>query len=364
MAIDIFSTASLIDAVKELTPATSFLRDRYFPTNDATDIFTTNDVLIDYKDGTKRAAPFVAPRKEGVTVLRDGYNTQRFTPPYIAPRRVLTLDDLTQRGFGEAIFSGLTAEERQSAFMLMDAEELSELITRREEAMSAEIMLTGGCVMKHIGDDVENPEEFEVRYYSEDSNPYIYSPSVSWDDESADPISDLYNMAAMLKKRSLAATDFVCAPDVAMALVENEKVQKYLDIHRYELGSVNPSELPNGAALVAVLNVFGTYISVISYGETYTGDDGTDTAYIPAGYGVLTAPAAGRTLYGAVSQLEQETGEFETHAERRVPKYVSSVENNSRTLTMKSRPLPIPKNKGAFISAELVFETEEEEGNP
>ena len=68
---------------------------------------------------------------------------------------------------------------------------------------------------------------------------------------------------------------------------------------------------------------------MISYDETYTDDDGNDQLYIPSGKCILTAPAAGRTCYGAVSQVEQADGEFHTYAGRRVPKYVSSAEGNA-----------------------------------
>ena len=33
---------------------------------------------------------------------------ERYTPPFVAPRRVLTLDELRKRGFGEALYSQLT----------------------------------------------------------------------------------------------------------------------------------------------------------------------------------------------------------------------------------------------------------------
>ena len=35
---------------------------------------------------------------------------ERYTPPFVAPRRVLTLDELRKRGFGEALYSQLTPE--------------------------------------------------------------------------------------------------------------------------------------------------------------------------------------------------------------------------------------------------------------
>ena len=62
MPFNFYDTHTLLLAVQGLTPAPSFLRDRYFPTNDATDLFATTDVLAEYRDGTNRLAPFVAPR--------------------------------------------------------------------------------------------------------------------------------------------------------------------------------------------------------------------------------------------------------------------------------------------------------------
>ena len=107
MAFNFYDTYNLLMAVRELTPPSTFLRDRYFPTNDATDVFSSTYVLAEYKDGSKRLAPYVAPRKGGVTILRQGYEMRQYEPPFIAPRRMLTIDDLKKRGFGEALLSNL-----------------------------------------------------------------------------------------------------------------------------------------------------------------------------------------------------------------------------------------------------------------
>lgn len=362
MDINILNTHTLLMAVEELTPAKSFLRDRYFPTNEATDVFATDDVLIEYKDGNKKAAPFVAPRKGGVTVLRDGYNLQRFTPPYIAPRRALTIDEINKRGFGEALYTDLTPEERQGVYLLRDADELGEMITRREEVMAAEVMLNGGLVAKAIGDDIDNPEEFELRFYGEEENPNVYTPTVSWDDPKANILGDLGAMLKMFTAKGIPATEIVVGSDVADAIIHNDDIKEFLDIRRYELGSVDPRELPDGTSLIAVLNVRGRDISVICYDETYTNDEGEDVPFIPAGSIIMCAPAAGRMAYGAVTQLEQADKNFHTYKGKRVPKYLASAEKESRTLTLKSRPLPIPNRKGAFVSAEVIFKGEGGEG--
>ncbi len=354
MALDIFRTHTLLRAVRQIPPLTTFLRDRYFPTNDAADVFATDDVLVEYKDGKKRLAPFVAPRKGGMTIMRDGYTVERYTPPFIAPRRVLTIDELNKRGFGEALYSTLTPDQRQAALILQDADEMGEMITRREEAMAAELLRTNGYIMKHYADDLSKYDEKEIRFYEDASNPAAYNVTNDWDESGAAIIDDIAAMARLLTARGLPATDLLVAPDVADAILADATIQKLLDIRNYHIGSVEPVELPAGAARVAVLNIKGRMISVYSYDETYEDDDGNTVQYIPAGYAILTAPAAGRTLYGAVSQVEQSDGLFHTYTGRRVPKYISSAEGNTRTLTLTSCPLLIPNNKNAWITAQVI----------
>lgn len=186
------------------------------------------------------------------------------------------------------------------------------------------------------------------------SHPATYTPTAKWDATGGKILKDLEAMIRMLTKRGLRASDLVCSPDVADTIINDAAVQKLLDNRRIEIGNVEPELLPDGAAIVARLNVLGRIISVISYDLTYTDDEGNDKLYIPSGKCVLTAPGAGRTAYGAVSQVEQSDGEFHTYAGRRVPKYVSSAEGNSRTLTISSRPLMIPNNKNPFIVADVL----------
>ena len=354
MPFNFYETHTLLMAVEQLTPANSFLRDRYFPTNVASDVFATDDVLVEYKDGSKKLAPFVAPRKGGVAVLRNGYHMERYTPPFVAPKRALSYDDLNKRGFGEALFTKLTPAQRQQTLILKDADELGEFITRREELMAAETLLNNGCVMKHIADNADVDDEMEIRFYDGEQNPAFFTPSVKWSDPNANIIADLGIMIRMLTSKGLRATELVCAPDVADAIVNNAQIKELLNNRRYEIGSVEPETLAAGAAIVAKLNIGGRIISVISYDETYTDDDGNDKQYIPAGKCILTAPACGRTLYGAVTQVEQADGEFHTYAGKRVPKYLANAEGNTRSLTISSRPLLIPNHKNPFIAADVL----------
>lgn len=349
MALDIFSTHTMLAAVQEINPLHTFLRDRYFPTNDSTDLFATEDVLVEYKDGSKKLAPFVAPRKGGVTVLREGYRMDRYTPPFIAPKRPMTADDLKKKGFGEALFSNLTPEQRQGALMMMDFEEMDGMISRREEAMAAETLLTNGCIMKHIADDKAEGEEMSIQFFDGGENPAQFTPSVDWDKEGADIIGDIFAVCEMLAAKGLASTDLIVSPDVGSAILADETILKMLDNRNIAIGGVDPAQLPNGVTKIARLNCKGHVVDVLQYSESYTDDEGKNVPYITAGKAIVTAPGCGRTLYGAVTQVEQADGQFHTYTAKRVPKYVSNAPGNTRELYLTSCPLCIPNNKNAWV---------------
>lgn len=357
MAFNFYDTHTLLASVQQLPPLHTFLLDRYFPTNAASDIFATDDVLVEYKKGSKKAAPFVAPRKGGITILRDGYTMKRFTPSYIAPKRNLSIDDLKKRGFGEALYSQLTPEQRQGVIMLGDLDELRAMIMRRKEAMAAEVIFTNGCVMHEYVDDLHNFEESEVRYYDGETNPAQYVPSAKWDTTEASGkqlINDVAAMISMLTTRGLPATEVLVAPDVADVILANEWIIKLLDNRNYMIGGVDPETLPSGASKIARLNIKGRMIDFLSYEETYTEVDGTVKSFIPAGMIAVGAPAAGRTVYGAITQVEQSDGEFHTHPGQYVPKYLSDPKHNTREVQLSSAPLCMPNNENPFITAQVL----------
>ena len=68
----------------------------------------------------------------------------------------------------------------------------------------------------------------------------------------------------------------------------------------------------------------------------------------------MTAPNAGHTVYGAVTQVEQSDGEMHTYAKSRVPKYIADANADTRELRLTARPLCLPYNRDPFISAKSL----------
>ena len=73
--MSLYDTLTMLTAIQQMQPATTFLRDRYAPTNPQQDIFSTKKVIVDYRKGTQKLAPVVAPRRGGITVTRDSFKT-------------------------------------------------------------------------------------------------------------------------------------------------------------------------------------------------------------------------------------------------------------------------------------------------
>lgn len=352
--LNIYQTKTMLAAVEQKSVATSFLRDRYFPTG-AGDMFPTTEVLVEYKDASgNKLAPVVLPRKGSISVEREGYVTEKMEPPLVAPSRPLTIDHLNKKRMGEDLFSDRTPEQRQAEVLAQDLAELDELVSNREEEISSQVMFTNGCILRQYADKYGEGEykEYELKFYG-DKNDAVYAPQHMWDATGADVQGDLHQMIRMLTTKGNKATEVLLGSDVADVLMKNEYLQKLMDLSRYNVGEIAPVALPQGASRLGRLNIRGRMIDLLTYDGTYIDEvTGEETFYVPTKKICVTAPGAGRGLYGAVSQMEQEVGAWRTHMGRRVPRYWA--EKDGRELTLSSCPLFIPKTKNCFISAEVL----------
>ena len=355
MELDLTRTHTLLAAFESTKATPSFLKDRYFPTNPDVDVFPTDDVLVDFQDEAgEKAAPFVIPGGSS-NLTRDGFHTDKFTPPMIAPQRTLTIDELKKRGFGEAVFSKLTPAEREMALTLRDLKDLEKSTIRREELMAAETLMTDGCVMTADGG-----EDNTIVFHDGDVNPYQYAPAIPWNDTAARIYDDICAMVQMLKDKGMPAKELLVSPDVERMIIHNPEMQKLLDISRLNIGNIQPLDLGDDAAHIGTINAGGKMIAIISYSGGYKNDEGQYVHYLPEGTAIVTAPAAGRGLYGCITQLEQEDMQFHSYTGKRVPKYLADAVTNQRTLTLSSAPVLIPKVKGGWIYANVAAESEAE----
>lgn len=349
MNLNIYKTTTLLDSVTRIKPLRTFLRDTFFP---GFDTFVTEEVLIDYKKGRRtRMAPFVAKRVGGITIDRDGYKTEKFTAPKIAPQRIITIDDLVARGKGENLFSQRTPEQRQAQLLGQDLAELDDMITQREEWMIQQLMFTGSIAMKGYIDKQNTQFVDQSLDYGFD-NKETLTGTAKWDQAgTSKKYEDLERWRETIINQSGRAPSMVVFGKNAWAQFRMDaNLMKMLDIRNATFGQINPIIRNDALTYLGHLTELG--LDLYRYSDWFIDDDGTEKPIIPDNAVLLARPDLGQILYGAITQMEN--GQFVTYEGKRVPKSWADTQNEQRMVRISSRPVPRPENIDDWFVATVL----------
>lgn len=352
--LNFFDTYVLMAITEEITPQTTFFKDRYFPT-EAGDIFAADKVLTEYRKGDRKMAAFVSERAGDIPLERKGYSIHEYQPAFIAPSRILTLDDLNKRGFGEALYPGMDRAQRAARLQLRDLTELDARIARREEWMAVQTMINNACEMQEYVDAKTKGDKLYIKFFDSASE-HTYTVANKWNSSNENHTGDVKAMCRLLSKRGLRAADLVLGSDVSDVVLNIEEIKERLNKNSgIFIGSIE-EELTkyDGVVYMGTLNYGGFKLNLISVDETYVDDNDTEQKYFPATSAMVTAPGCGHMMYGQITQIDYGSTDFTTHAGVRVPKSVIDQPNDTRKIRLASRPLAAPKNYCPYIYAANV----------
>lgn len=356
--MNLYDTLTMLEGVKAAKPIPSFLKDNYFPTA-TSDIFTTEKVTVDFENDTNdKLAPAVV--RGAVPVQRDGFQAHEYTAPLIAPSMPLSVDQLNRRTFNESIVSSMTPEKREAQHLADDLKKLNAMITRTEEYMAAQTLLTNAYTINQYvnGYGTSLAQPFSINFYGDgnNSNQAVYTPGSTWTISSTTILSDIAAMCKMLKKKGLPATDVIMGASAADVFMRNSDVRAILDNRRLQLvaDAVSPAEIAAGTTYIGRFNANGNVVDVYCYDATYVDASGNEQYFFDADKIVVTAKNMGRTAYGAITQYEEGETEATTYAEARVPHVIINRRDGIRELIHQSRPLVMPKRLNAAIVADVL----------
>ena len=349
--ISIFDPRTMDKVVKRMPPVHTFFKSTFFRREK---MFDTLSVDVDFKKGSRALAPFVHRRIGGKTVPNSGYQTKSYTPPYIAPDKITTVDDLLTRRAGEPLYGGMSPAERAVRKMAEDFTELDEMITRREEWMASRAMLTGKIPI--IGEGLNEEIDFSF------TNKETLAAGKKWNTAGGDPYADLKRWREKVQKTGFVNCNIaIVASDVVDALINNEKMKGKLDIQSYDLAVIKPRELPNGATYIGTIRELA--LDIYSYNEWYLDDwsdpdKPEDKPVMPSGAVVLASTNAAYSMYyGAVTLLDGRGGANETFVTvegKRVPDTWTARKPARRFLQLNSNPLPVPHEVDSWFVATVL----------
>jgi len=345
----------MIQMVEQLPPLRTFLKDTFF---NRVQTFPTETVDFDVKKGGMSMAPFVHPRIGSTVLDRQGYKTMTYKPPLVAPKRVLTTDDLDVRLPGEALYNGYHPDQRKAELLQDDLMEMDRAITRREEWMAA--MALFNAEIPVIGEGIDELIVFDF------DNIIVVDSSKLWDDHSTSrPMEDLNDAADLVGKSGYSANIAIGDPESIRNLVRNKEVKELLDIKNYSMGLIAPEVLENGATYYGFLPECNLHI--YSYNAFFADNDNPnpdfpdvrpeDKGFVPKVYpmvprgkvfvGPTKLPA--KMLYGVIKDLQ--IGSF---MKSRVPKQWDQQEPSEKYVKVSSRPLPCPQDLDTWAVLEVL----------
>lgn len=345
--MNLYKTKTLLAAMQAKPKINTFLKDTFFPKPLT---FVTEEVLIDIKKGKRKMAPFVAPRVGGVTMNREGFKTEKYTAPRVAPQRAMTLDDITTRGIGENVFSTRTPEQRQNELLASDIEDLDDSITAREEWLAAQVLFEGKAVLSgYIDHANKNKIEQELDYGF--TNIITVAPTDLWSGVDV----DIYGSIEEYRLRVLQATGvspdtLILGRDAYKAFRLNKTIQAQMNNLNMYVGEFKPKLQSDAITYVGKLAGLG--IEIYTYDDWYLDDDGTTKPYVPANKILLAKAGAGSFAYGAITQMEN--GKFVTYEGERIPKNWADNDNDMLMLRLSARPVPVPDDVDGWLVAEVV----------
>ena len=316
----------------------------------------SNEVLIECKEGSRTVAPFVVPYVNGIPIKAQKYSGYKFTPPYIGPSTVITVQDVRNKAFGEDPNSPRSAASRQNEVQAERMDDMRFATYRTMEKMCADIIMTGQCMMKHYAkaDDIEKDryQMISMQFYEKEFT-NKYKLQKSWGSMTVkEKLIQLYNMTRELKSRGVRVSDLVLGAEVSTDLFGDVDFLDYFDKRRVNYGDIDPEETPEGVTFNGTINVMGIKLNVFTYDEEYEDLDKQIKKFIPNGAIIMIQPGMGRTAYGPVDFVD-EAGNVQSFAEKLVPRVLPDSKNNLLSVSMFSRPVPYPKDWKGWLVADI-----------
>lgn len=238
--ISIYDPRTMGKLVERMPKVQTFIKSTFFRN---VETFDTQKIDVDFKKGNRQLAPFVHKKIGGVTIDNEGYETNTYEPPLVAPNKITTVDDILKRTPGESLYGGKSPNQRAVEKMQRDFTELDEMITRREEWMCCQALFTGKIpILDKDGKELQAEIDFQF------TNKVTLSGANAWNKKTGGKIKQLKEWRKQVQKKGFVNCN-VClmGADALEAFLMDEEVLKVLDTRRFEAAVIKYNVTPQKA---------------------------------------------------------------------------------------------------------------------
>lgn len=345
--MDIYSTRAQLAAIDLMPREYTFLHDMFCADKGAVE---DDKAIYDFRKGSRRMAPVVHPGTGGVLMERDGYETREVGFCCVAPERVIEVEQLKTRAFGEDILGAMTPAEREKKMLARDLVDMRKAIQRRREHMVRQVLLTGKLEMFKYTNEGRDLQPTLTANYGFTQN---YTPATAWNQSGAQIEYDMEKIFDLVYDGLGYVDIIVMAPDVAAAMLANSNYMQRLDIRNVDIGDINAKYRGQGVRFIGH-NIDG--VEMYSLSGSYVDDDGSLKPLIPTGKLIAGSKGMLNIYHGPVTQVE-ETGmnaRHKTYIKKEVPLRYGSIDGNAIKNRLTSCPTVVPMNVDAWAVATVL----------
>ena len=346
--ISIYDPRTMGKLVERMPKVHTFIKSTFFRN---VETFDTQKIDVDFKKGNRQLAPFVHKKIGGVTIDNEGFQTDTYEPPLVAPNKITTIDDILKRTPGESLYNGKSPNQRAIEKMQRDFTELDEMFTRREEWMCCQALFTGKIpILDKNGKKIQAEIDFNF------TNKVVLKDTEKWNKTQGGKIKQLKAWRKQVQKTGFVNCNMCIMGDEALeSFLADEEVLKMLDVERYDLAVIKPKELPNGVTYIGTLQ--GEGMDIYSYNEWYldkwTAKEQADNKpLVPTNAVILLSTEAEYSMYyGAVGIVDEAGKTIEVVEGSRVPEQWLERKPARRFLQLNSAPLCVPHEVDSWYVA-------------
>lgn len=352
MAIDIFTSRTMLRALKTGFKPRTFLSQTFFAHEDEHE---TESIDITIEKGKRTMAVFVSPIAEGRVVSDLGRLVKTYKTPYLKPKRKTSAEDLLKRSSNVHIYQPESLQTKSAKKLGEDLSLLGDTIERRIEWMCAKALIEGKVVVigyTDEGDDASLVYD-EIDFKRSASHDIVLTGTDLWSDDASKPLKHLNSFKRMVAKETgLTARVVVMGDAVADRFLDHPDLEKKLDNRRIKLGEINPEALPDGVTYLGYLNYPG--VDVYAYDEWYVDPlDDTEKPMVPSDSLILGATNA-RAVRHFGPIMDMDAIDSNMTMGKWFPKSWREKDPSCRWVMLQSSPLPIPHQIDAFVHATVL----------
>jgi hypothetical protein len=325
-----FAPEVLTQVAKTIPLPPAFLTNVYF-----TDLlfYQTVQISCEFRKGHQQLAPILTKDRQGL-ILGNHYPTvSLFEPPSLGPARIFSAESGLQL-FGSSTYMSLTPAQRAYRILAIDWRECDNSIVRRIEWYCAQLLFNGSIPLAEPDGTALGTIDFGG------ANRTVLSGTALWSaTTTSNPLQDVEQLRRRVSAPGNELPTVIVFDPLSADLFQNHPI--VADAYKrlaFTVENITPSFQYPGTQFIGRYRGAEYYcISTQIQSEAAVMEN-----LIPANTILAASPNLGSTNFAAIASVDSD-GTITYWSASRVPLVTSAGPNsNKRTLTMMSRPLPVP----------------------